>query len=91
MGRIMPTDSEQRGGGLASDCDFGCGRGPRSQNSTNLAARPVEIDVYEAARLAALEERNTELKRRLAEQRREANALRAQLASKRKRPPGIDP
>lgn len=86
----MPTDREQRKAkGLASDC--GSGRGPRPQNSTNLAARPVETDGCEAARLAALEERNTELKRRLAEQRREANALRAQLASKRKRPPGIDP
>ncbi|HXH44937.1 MAG TPA: hypothetical protein VNK51_13935 [Bradyrhizobium sp.] len=50
----------------------------------------VETERYEAACLAALEERNTELKRLLAEQRREANALRAQLASKRKRPPGMD-
>lgn len=86
----MPTNREQRGGkGLANDCGSGCG--PRQQNSTNLAARPVETDGYEAARLAALEERNTELKRQLAEQMREANALRAQLASKRKRAPGIDP
>lgn len=89
MGQIVPTDREQRGAkGPASG--RGSAHQSRPQSSTNLAARMVETERYEAACLAALEERNTELKRLLAEQRREANALRAQLASKRKRPPGMD-
>lgn len=76
MGRTVPPDTKR-----------GSARGPRPKSSTDPSARKIETEAYDAAHLAALEERNTELKRRLAEQRREADALRAQLASKRRRPP----